>query len=135
MPDTMITSVNGTSYRSRLKHHRNSRDKHSKWESIPLEIETFDKAEKTPIWKDEGEALWGFLKDNDKFKKLGTEKQQFGYFPAIINLTDDWHGYPVFPFKEKNNKYDISEELLTLWVDEGELTEEEIAILVEGKLL
>ena len=80
--------------------------------------------------------MWGFIKRSGNIITVGTEKQQFGFFPKVQNpQSDDWHGYPVIPFKEKNKKYDISNSLLEFWVDNNVLNEDEITTIIQGRLL
>jgi len=134
MADRNIPTKRGVrTYLSRTKHQKNGSGTFAKWISQDIEIETFDNADSIPIWKCDSH-LWGFIK-NDVVVTIGTKKQQFGFFPATQNITDDWHGYPVFPFKEKNKKYDICKSLLKTWEENNNLTADEIAILTKGKLL
>ena len=70
--------------------------------------------------------LWGFSKNNDGVKIVGTEKQQFGFFETPRNETDHWHGYPIIPFKSKEKKHDICKSLLNKWKDGEVLTSDEI---------
>lgn len=141
MPDRNIPTQRGIKkYLTRTKHQKNGSGDFTKWLSQDIEIQTFDKADCGTIinnihncWECE-RHLWGFIKTNNVLT-IGTKKQQFGFFPATQNITDDWHGYPVFPFKEKNKKYDICKQLLDIWEKNNELTSDEIAILVKGKLL
>jgi hypothetical protein len=121
-------------YLSRTKHQKNGSGNYAKWVSQDIEIETFDNADALPIWECDNH-LWGFIKSENNILAVGTRKEQFGFFPATQNITDDWHGYPVFPFKEKNKKYDICKSLLKIWEENNDLTVDEIAILTKGKLL
>ena len=113
MPDRNIPTRRGVkTYLSRTKHQVNGSGSFSKWISQNMEINTFDNADCGTVvngihssWECDNH-LWGFIKNGD-VETIGTEKQQFGFFPATQNITDDWHGYPVFPFKEKNKKYDM----------------------------
>ncbi len=135
MADRNIPTRRGEkSYLSRTKHQKNGSGNYAKWVSQNIEIETFDNADTLPIWECDSH-LWGFIKRDNDIITVGTKKEQFGFFPATRNITDDWHGYPVFPFKEKNNKYDICKELLILWEENEDLTADEIATLIKGKLL
>ncbi len=138
------TKLGIKSYLSRGKHHYSSiNKKHSLWISRVLEVETFDTSEVGTMvnsqrieWIDCNGHMWGFIRQDNDIIKVGTKKQQFGYFPAVQNpQSDDWHGYPVFPFKEKNKKYDIGNSLLEFWCTNDILSEDEIATLIEGKLL
>jgi hypothetical protein len=141
MPDRNIPTRRGVkTYKSRSKHQIHGFGSYSKWKSQAIEIETFDNADCGTVingvessWECDNH-LWGFIKNNN-IETIGTEKQQFGFFPATQNIPDDWHGYPVFPFKEKNKKYDICKNLLKFWEDNDELTADEIAVLIKGKLL
>ena len=136
MADRNIPTKRGKrQYLSRTKHQKNGFGDYAKWESQNIEIETFDNADSLPNWECNSH-LWGFIKNNNNdIVTIGTKNEQFGFFPATRNPTDDWHGYPVFPFKEKNKKYDICKNLLKIWEDNNDLTADEIAILVKGKLL
>lgn len=129
---------------SRHKHQRSTRNSYSKWLSVTIEERTFDAADYGNFRKQTGDPswisadnLWGFLIDrNQTIETLGTEEQQFGFFPKTRNPTDEWHGYPVIPFQRgANKKYKISPELLQKWVDNGYLTEDQVAKLVKGRLL
>ena len=135
MADRRIPTKRGVkTYLSRTKHQKNGYGTFAKWISQDIEIKTFNNADSIPIWECDSN-LWGFIKEDDKVVTVGTEKQQFGFFPATRNDTDDWHGYPVFPFKEKNKKYDICKSLLEKWKENNDLTADEIAILIKGRLL
>lgn len=143
MPDrNILTKRRIKTYLSRTKHQIYGSGNFAKWQSQDIEINTFDNADYGTVingdhfsWECDNH-LWGFIKDNNNnIVTIGTEKQQFGFFPAPQNITDDWHGYPVFPFKEKNKKYDICKKLLKFWEDNNELSADEIAILTKGKLL
>ncbi len=144
MPNIQLTTrLNKKKYLSRSKHHQHSREKFSKWLSQPIEVETFDNAEYGTIvsgqneeWICDNGHMWGFIKRSGSIIAVGTEKQQFGFFPKVQNpQSDDWHGYPVIPFKEKNKKYDISKSLLKFWVDNDVLNEDEVATIIKGRLL
>lgn len=43
---------------------------------------------------------------------LGLNYERIGYFEPPVNNIDPWHGYPV-----KSCDYNISEDMLDLWVD------------------
>jgi hypothetical protein len=125
-------------YKSIQKHHKTSRSpKASKWIDRHRELDTFDVADygnftKTPIknsWEDSNKNLWGFLQN---FTIVGTEKEQFGFFPSPPNVNDRWHGYPVIPFKKG---YEIEKEILDKWVVEGCLDEDDIPSLKARKRL
>ncbi len=141
MPDRNIPTQRGVkTYLSRTKHQRNGSGDFAKWISQNTEIDTFNKADVgttengiQSVWECNNH-MWGFIKDSN-ITTIGTKKEQFGFFPKTQNVTDDWHGYPVFPFKEKNKKYDICKNLLDYWEKNNELTADEIAILTKGKLL
>ena len=144
MPDIRLeTILYKKKYLSRSKHHKLSRNKFSKWISIPIEVETFNNSEYGTIvssqnveWICDNGHMWGFIKRSGNIITVGTEKQQFGFFPKVQNpQSDDWHGYPVIPFKEKNKKYDISNSLLEFWVDNNVLNEDEITTIIQGRLL
>lgn len=118
------------------KHHRTSRNSNAnKWISIEKERLTFDHADyggfieqdESKSWSDNEENLWGFV---ENFEDIGTQKEQFGYFPNPQNITDRWHGYPVIPFKKG---YEISKELLQRWIDEGKIDADDIPHLVGRK--
>jgi len=135
MADRNIPTKRGVrTYLSRTKHQKNGSGLYAKWMSQNIEIKTFDNADSLPSWECDSH-LWGFIKNNNDIVTIGTKNEQFGFFPKTQNPTDDWHGYPVFPFKEKNKKYDICKNLLKIWEDNNDLTADEIAILVKGKLL
>jgi len=141
MPDRYIATERGIkTYLTRSKHQKNGSGNYSKWKSQNLEIETFNKADcgttvegTLKSWECNCH-LWGFIK-NGNITTIGTKKEQFGFFPATQNITDDWHGYPVFPFNGDNEKYDICTELLDSWRDNNELSPDEIATLIKGRLL
>ena len=83
-------------------------------------------------WICDNGHMWGFTKRSENIIAVGTEKQQFGFFPKVQNpQADAWHGYPVIPFKEKNKKYDISNSLLEFWVNNNVLNEDEIATIIK----
>ncbi len=142
MPDREIqTHRKVKKYLSIVKHQKNATSNYSKWESQDIEIQTFNIADCGTVvagthhsWECSGH-LWGFIKNDNEVVTVGTERQQFGFFPEPRNTSDHWHGYPVFPFNKTNNKYDICKSLLEHWRKEDILTEDEIAVLVKGKLL
>jgi hypothetical protein len=111
-------------YLHRMKHHRNANNNYSKWISNQIEQSTFDAADygnhqnrpDDPEWLDDNGNLWGFLQD---FADVGLDREQFGFFPCPQNVQDRWHGYPIIPFKRdrESNKYNISNNLLDLWMD------------------
>ncbi|MGJ0495349.1 hypothetical protein [Aliarcobacter cryaerophilus] len=141
MPEIDLSHRSNKKYLSIPKHQKNARNDHSKWETIDLEIETFNNGDNGSIDGTIKESwlcqtnLWGFSKNNDGVKIVGTEKQQFGFFETPRNETDHWHGYPIIPFKSKEKKHDICKSLLNKWKDGEVLTSDEIANLVKGKLL
>lgn len=127
---------------SRSKHQLNGSGNHAKWLSQPIEEATFDSADYGNFTKSNGDVswisdgnLWGFQLISNSIQTVGTKHQQFGFFPATRNPTDHWHGYPIIPFSEKNKKYNISKELLERWVLDGYLSNEDIAIIIKGKIL
>lgn len=142
MPDIDLSHRSNKKYLSISKHQKNARNRYSKWETIDFEIETFNNGDKGSTngtikvsWLCQAD-LWGFSKNNDgSIKTVGTERQQFGFFETPRNATDHWHGYPIIPFKSKEKKHDICKDLLIKWKDDNELTADEIATLVKGKLL
>ncbi len=127
---------------SRSKHQVNGSGHFAKWVSQPIEEATFDAADYGNLTNSEGDTpwisdghLWGFQINSDDIVTVGTNNQQFGFFPKTRNITDHWHGYPVIPFGTRNKKYNISSDLLEKWVSDGHFSEEDIATLIRGKLL
>ncbi|PGP49039.1 hypothetical protein CN993_00790 [Bacillus thuringiensis] len=123
-------------YKSIQKHHHTSQNsKASKWRDRNSEKDTFDSADygnftRTPnqdAWEDSKNNLWGFLSN---FSFVGTEKEQFGFFPSPSNEFDRWHGYPIIPFKKG---YEIEQQLLDRWVEEGYIDEDDIPSLKARK--
>lgn len=123
-------------YVSIQKHHYTSRNsKANKWESRSKEEQTFDSADygnltKQPAhqsWEDHCTNLWGFI---NNFEYVGTNREQFGYFPTTQNLQDRWHGYPVIPFKKG---YEIPRALIERWVNQELLNPDDIPNLINGK--
>lgn len=47
------------------------------------------------ICRDLAGNYWGIA--GKGYQVLGTRHERFAKFPATINLTDPWHGYPVSP--------------------------------------
>ena len=141
MPNIDLSNRSDKKYLSISKHQKNARNDYSKWESIDLEIETFNNGNKGSIDGTVQESwlcqsnLWGFLKENNIVKIVGTENQQFGFFETPRNKTDHWHGYPIRPFKSREKKHHICNELLEKWVEDNHFTEDEIATLSKGRLL
>lgn len=63
---------------------------------------------------DDFSGLYGFksITEDGKIRLalLGENGERFGFFPKIVNITDNWHGYPVSSEKIGNN-------LLKYWLD------------------
>lgn len=63
---------------------------------------------------DDFSGLYGFKSviENGQIRlcTLGEHGEKFGFFPKIVNETDNWHGYPVTSEKIGNN-------LLKYWLD------------------
>ncbi|RFU70034.1 hypothetical protein [Bacillus sp. V59.32b] len=125
-------------YKSIQKHHRTSQHRNAnKWKDKDLEINTFDSADYGSFtreltkdsWEDSKKNLWGFL---DNFPFVGTEKEQFGFFPVPTNPSDRWHGYPVIPFTKG---YEIEDSLLKKWVVDEVLDEDDIPSIKKRKRL
>ena len=141
MPDIDLSDRSQKKYLSISKHQKNARNPHSKWESIDLEIETFNNGDNGSVdgsikdsWFCQAN-LWGFSKANNDIKIVGTEKQQFGFFKTPRNPTDHWHGYPIIPSKIKKDRHCICKNLLAKWERDNHFTADEIAIISKGKLL
>lgn len=145
MPNRNIPRKEGRkTYLSIEKHQPNSKNSHAKWVSQDREIEVFDAADYGAFLKEEGHEswevdgnLWGFMKEQGDVLTVGTESQQFGFFPKPQNETDDWHGYPIMPNAKGNQikKYNIDKSLLERWVQDGHLTQQQVTIIIRGKLL
>jgi hypothetical protein len=123
-------------YKSTQKHHHTStNNRANKWKDRVLEKNTFDAADYGNFtqklgdksWEDSNNNLWGVLKD---YPFVGTEKEQFGFFPSTSNSIDRWHGYPVIPFIKG---YEIEDALLKRWVIEGVIDEDDIPTLKKRK--
>lgn len=121
-------------YTSIQKHRHNANNNHNKWKNYSLEKETFDNADYGAFnkvvkqsWVDSKLNLWGFV---EGFCVLGTQSEQFGFFPVTQNNIDRWHGYPIIPFIKD---YEINQELLHRWVEEGYLDEDDIHKLRKRK--
>jgi len=140
MPNVDLSDRSHEKYLSISKHQRNARNDYSKWETLDLEIETFNNEHKGSIDNTFQESwlcqnnLWGFSKALNNIKIVGTEKQQFGFFETPRNPTDHWHGYPIIPSKIKKDKHCICKNLLTKWEENNHFTADEIAIIAKGKL-
>ncbi|HMG14506.1 MAG TPA: hypothetical protein VK590_03600 [Saprospiraceae bacterium] len=123
-------------YLSITKHFFNAVNSYSKWVNVNIDRNTFDYADygghtlspHAVAWIDDAGNLWGFMPN---FTVVGTQKEQFGFFPKTINETDEWHGYPVFPFITK--RYNISESLIKRWISERYLDVDDIPSLVNKK--
>ncbi len=61
--------------------------------------------------------------------KLGENGERLAAFPPPQNESDPWHGYPI-----PSGEYDISDELLDRWEDEGVVSETIRKRIVRGKL-
>ncbi|TQR14728.1 hypothetical protein [Psychrobacillus soli] len=126
-------------YLSIQKHRHNARNDYNKWKSFDLEKKTFDNADygdfnnvhspERSSWTDSENNLWGFLENYDI---VGTNNEQFGYFPVVTNNFDRWHGYPIIPFTKG---YEIDEKLLHYWISEGYINEDDIPRLKKRKRL
>lgn len=123
-------------YKSTQKHHYTSKNNRAnKWKNRELEIKTFDAADYgnhlqklgVESWEDSNKNLWGVLED---YSFVGTEKEQFGFFPVTSNPVDRWHGYPIIPFIKG---YEIETDLLKRWVLEGVIDEDDIPTLRKRK--
>jgi len=123
-------------YKSTQKHHyTSSNSKASKWKDREIEIETFDAADYGNFkqdssgvsWEDSNNNLWGVL---EEYPFVGTEKEQFGFFPSTSNSIDRWHGYPIIPFIKG---YEIEDALLKRWVLDGVIDEDDIPTLKRRK--
>lgn len=122
-------------YISIQKHHHTSRWKNaSKWISYDIEKDTFDAAdygnhnrtEDDQPWLDDRGNLWGFLND---LIDVGSKGEVFGFFDRPRNISDRWHGYPIFPFAPKA----IPRMLIQHWIDEEILDEDDIISLIKKK--
>lgn len=141
MPDIDLSDSSDKKYLSISKHQKNANNPHSKWETVNLEIETFNNGDRGSLDGSKNASwfcqtnLWGFSKADNNIKIVGTEKQQFGFFETPQNLTDHWHGYPIIPSKIKTNKHYICKSLLAKWEHDNHFTADEIVTISKGKLL
>lgn len=136
MPDREYNRPNrDRQYISIQKHHHTSRNKYgSKWISFEIEKDTFDSADygnfrKNQVgnsWEDLEGNLWGFLLN---IENVGTKGEIFGFFDKPRNITDRWHGYPIFPFAPRS----IPNNLVERWINEGLLDEDDISTLIKKK--
>lgn len=121
-------------YLSISKHFAHARNGYSKWLDINIERNTFDCADygnfshlvSDESWTDSNGNLWGFLQN---FPDVGVDGEQFGFFPVTQNTTDEWHGYPIIPFVEK----ELSQELLQSWVDDQVIDEDDVTQIIHKR--
>lgn len=140
MPDIAYPRPNGRrKYLSIAKHQSTSQNRFSKWVNIATERDLFDFADygnyhKTPdvdlSWACTDGNLWSIKQDRSS---VGTNNQQFGFFPQPVNTSDSWHGYPIIPFS--NSRYSISDDLLERWVLDGVINVDEIPNIYKRKRL
>ena len=132
MPNILYARPNrARQYLSIEKHQRHANNMHAKWESIPIERQTFDAADYGNHSRTDGE-LWGVLQN---YERVGVDGEQFGFFGRPRNATDAWHGFPVVPFNKhkKGQRYHISIELLNRWVEEHVIDEDDIPTIQAGR--
>lgn len=138
MPDIPYNRPNNRrKYLSIAKHQSNARNNHSKWINMNIERDLFDFADYGNYEKNDNQNLsWTCTTGNmwsihPNRLSVGTEKQQFGFFQSPVNITDEWHGFPVIPFS--SSRYNISDHLLERWVNEGVINEEDVPNLMNKK--
>lgn len=123
-------------YQTIDKHRAQAVNEWSKWKNVPTERLTFDAADYgnhtastgKDAWEDDDGNLWGFL---HTLPIIGTEKEQFGFFPRTTNASDEWHGYPIIPFTKDGRN--ISPKLISRWINEELIEAEDIEDLKDGR--
>jgi hypothetical protein len=123
-------------YLSIAKHQFHAANNHSKWLNINIERLVFDNADYGGFnhvnpqlaWSDHNGNLWGLLQN---LADVGSQRQQFGYFENPNLPNHQWHGFPIIPFSQ--SRYSISDGLLTRWVLEGVLDQDDVPALLKKK--
>ncbi|MDQ1858301.1 hypothetical protein SAMN05421856_105116 [Chryseobacterium taichungense] len=141
MPNINYTRPIGRKkYISIEKHQSTARNKYAKWISINVERDLFDYADYGNFTKIENNPIdieWTCTSSNNMWSLLpnknsvGQDNEQFGFFQRPVNDNDDWHGFPVIPFSK--SRYNISKDLLNLWVEKGVISIDDISSIVKRK--
>lgn len=141
MPDISYPRAIGRKkYVSIMKHQPTARNKYAKWESIAIERNLFDYADYGNYTKTDNNPtdlewvcttsnnMWSLLQNKDS---VGKNNEQFGFFQRPANANEEWHGFPVIPFSK--SRYNISDDLLNLWVKKGVISIDDIPSIIRKK--
>ena len=138
MPDIIYNRPEGRKkYISIAKHQSNANNSHSKWISMNIERDLFDysdygnfeKIENINLnWTCQAGQMWSLNRD---CSNVGTDRQQFGFFQKPANENDEWHGFPIIPYSK--SRYNLSENLLERWVNEGIISEDDVPNIINKR--
>lgn len=138
MPDLIYERPEGRrSYLSTAKHQFNAQNEHAKWISINIERDLFDYADYGNYQKEPDTNIGWICISGNMFSlqqdrsSVGRDMEQFGFFQAPANPQGEWHGFPIIPFSK--SRYNISDELLEQWVNEGIIEEDEVSMIIKKK--
>lgn len=124
----------GNHYLARNDHQHFAHPARNRWSEgcLPLaQFELLEEAESND-WSDSKSHLWAVGRD---FLEIGAEGERIAKFPRRQNPSDDWHGYPVSALdRRRAHEHRPEPELVSLWYENGLITEVERARIKRGKI-